>query len=583
MAARGSSERSLTGAIAAVRDHSARAGGRLADALLGLEPSDIRSVAERELATPMPDGVTLLGDLYRPADIEGPMPVVLIRLPYGKAGPFGNLFGALFARHGFQVFIQATRGTFGSGGQFRPFTTEHEDGIATVAWLREQAWCDGRVAMTGGSYFGHTQWAIAPYVEPPLVCISPHITAARISAAFYDNDAPELQNALGWSAQIGTQERRSAPALLATTPVRKVRIARAMRRLPLQAADVAVAGAPVAFWRDFVEHAARGDGFWSVSDHSGANLTRMPSTNMVTGWWDLFVREQLADYTALRAAGVEARLLVGPWQHGEPGEFKAMIRSDLAWLRHHLQGGPAPLGASVRVSLQPTDTWLEFPTWPPPGALSHLEYLHATGSLGAVAPTEARASSRFTYDPADPTPSVGGPLLSPPGKQADNDVVERRDDVQLFTGEPLAADLDVVGPVRARIHVRTEHPWADLFVRLCDVDEKQVSRNVVDGIRRLDPGSVPAHDVTVGPDGVLAVDLELFPTAYRFRAGHRLRVQVAGGAFPRYARNLGTGDPFGAGTTMRTNTFEILHDAEHPSRLELSVLSELTTGTRRSG
>lgn len=561
-------------AVARLRDSSRRGGARLLDELLGLEPSEVGYTVERDLAVPMPDGVSLVGDHYRPAGAEGPLPVVLLRLPYGKRGLMGA-FGTVYSRHGFQVFLQATRGTFGSGGQFRPFTTEHEDGLATIAWLREQPWCDGRVAMTGASYFGHTQWAVAPYVDPPLECVAPHITAARISAAFYDNGVPQLQNALEWSAEIGRQETRGAVSSRATAPIRKAKTRRAARRLPLQAVDVAVAGAPVVFWRDFVDHADAGDEFWSVSDHSGADLGRMPPTSMVTGWWDLFVREQLADYSALRAAGVAARIVVGPWQHAELGEVKQIVQTDLVWLRHHLAGGPAPSGAPVRVNLLPTETWLEFETWPPPDAQPRVEFLCAGGTLTGVAPTGADVSigsSRFTYDPADPTPSVGGPLLTPPGKQEDNDVVERRADVLLFTGEPLEQDLDVVGPVRARIHLRIEHPQADLFVRLCDVDDKQVSRNVVDGIRRISPDLLPADDVTVGPDGVLTVDLALFPTAYRFKAGHRLRIQVTGGAFPRYARSLGTTEPFGSATAMRANTFEVLHDAQFPSHVELSVL-----------
>lgn len=545
----------------------------MVDAFFGLERGTHRSVVVRDLATPMPDGVNLMGDLYRPADVEGPLPVVLIRLPYGRNGPFKVLFGSLYARHGFQVFIQAIRGTFGSGGQFRPFTTEHEDGLATVEWVRDQSWCDGRVAMAGASYFGHTQWAVAPYVDPPLECVSPHITAARIGAAFYDNGVPQLQNALQWSAQVGRQEWMSFSVQMATTSAYVSRARRAMQRLPVQALDVAVAGAPVAFWRDFVAHAGPGDHFWSGSDHSGADLSRMPPTSMVTGWWDPFVREQLADYSALRAAGVPARLVVGPWLHGDRDEFTTMLRTDLAWLGSHLNGEPTPSGPPVRINLQPTDTWLELETWPPPCAQSHFEYLGGSGSLAGLPPTDPVPPSRFTYDPADPTPSVGGPILTPPSKQQNNAALEGRGDVLVFTGEPLAADLDVVGRVRARIHLRAEHPYADLLVRVCDVDERQVSRNVVDGIRRLDPATVPAPDATIGPDGVLAVDLELFPTAYRFRAGHRLRVQVAGGAFPRYARNLGTGEPFGTGTAMRTNTVEILHDTQHPSHVELSVLA----------
>jgi len=481
--------------------------GLAADTALGLPLRAGRYDIEPDVAVPMPDGVSLLGNLYRPAGRRGPLPVVLVRLPYGRSGMPGQLFAAPLARRGFQVFLQATRGTFGSGGHFRPFTTEREDGLATVAWLREQPWCDGRVAMTGLSYFGHTQWAVAPYVDPPL-----------------------------------------------------------------QAVDVAVAGAPVPFWRDFVAHSGPGDDFWSVADHGRADFHRMPPVNMVTGWWDVFAAGQLADYSALRAAGVPARIVVGPWLHGEAGELRAIARSDVEFLRHTLSNGPAPSGAPVRVFLQQADTWLEFDHWPPPHAQQLVQHVRAGGALSVDAEDGDVAPSRFTYDPADPTPTVGGPLLQRPGKQADNRSVEDRADVLVFTGPPLPSDLDVVGQVRARVHVRSELEHADVFVRLCDVDPTGASRNVVDGIRRLDPRTVPADDVEVCDDGVLAVDVELYPTAYRVRAGHRLRLQVSGGAFPRYARSLGTAEPFGTATEGRSCRFEVHHDAAHPSRLVLPVV-----------
>jgi hypothetical protein len=548
-----------------------RLGGLLADAALGLPLRAVPYTVARDVAVPMPDGVTLLGDHYRPSGAAGPLPVVLVRLPYGRAGVFAHAFAAPYARRGLQVFVQSTRGTFGSGGHFRPFTTEHEDGLATLAWVREQPWCDGRVAMTGGSYFGHTQWAVAPYADPPLVAVSPHITGARITTAFYVSGTPGLENALRWSLAIGRQEAGGVPAPL-LRPLLRRRVERALRMLPLQAADTAAVGAPVAFWRDFTAHAAPGDPFWAVADHDGADLARMPPANVVTGWWDLFAAAQLADAVRLQAAGVPLRLTVGPWLHGEPGEVREVLRTDAAWLGHHLQGGPAPSGAPVRLYLQQAGTWLESPTWPPPGTTTVHWHLHAGGTLGEEPGTGGEPSS-FTYDPADPTPGVGGPLLERPGGQADNRAVEARDDVLVLTGPVLPRDVDVVGHVRARVHVRPELGHADLFVRLCDVGADGVSRNVVDGIRRLDPRSVPADDVTVGPDGVLAVDVELFPTAYRFRAGHRLRLQVAGGAFPRFARNLGTGEPFATATTGRPCRFEVFHDAAHPSRLELPVLS----------
>ncbi len=190
----------------------ARLAGLAVDRAMGLSGPGVPVVVRRDVGVPMPDGVVLLGDHYWPAREVGALPVVLIRSPYGRAGLAGSVFAAPLARRGFQVFIQSVRGTFGSGGQFRPFLHERDDGLATVAWLREQPWCDGRVAMTGGSYLGHTQWAIAPYADPPLESVSLNITAARITSAFYEHGAPGLKNALNWTGQIGRQERCRAAA-----------------------------------------------------------------------------------------------------------------------------------------------------------------------------------------------------------------------------------------------------------------------------------------------------------------------------------------------------------------------------------
>jgi putative CocE/NonD family hydrolase len=543
--------------------------GAVADRALGLPSEAVPYVVRPDVAVPMPDGVTLLADLYRPAADDRPLPVVLIRSPYGRAGLAGALFAAPLARRGFQVFIQSTRGTFGSGGQFRPFTCEREDGLATLAWLRGQPWCDGRVSMTGGSYLGHTQWAVAPYADPPLQSVALNITAAKMTAAFYHNGVPSIQNALNWTGLIGRQERGGL--LSVVNPLQLARAKRAMWKVPLQAADVDVAGAPVAFWRDYVGHAAPGDEFWAGADHDGADLTRLPPVSMVTGWWDLFLPGQLRDYTAIRAAGVTARITIGPWLHGEPGEMKAIAQNDITWLDHHLNGGRPPSGAAVRAFLQNAGTWLEFADWPPPDTVATAYYLRPSGRLSRDTEPGRALPAVFVYDPSDPTPSVGGPLLQPPGKQVDNAAVEARPDVLTYTTEPFPVSQDLVGPVSARIFVRTSREHADLFVRVCDVDAKGISRNVVDGIRRLCRETVTAPGVPAD-DGILAVDIELFPTAYRIRPGHRIRVQISGGAFPRFARNLGTGEPFGTATRARRCRFEIHHDSRHPARVLLPIL-----------
>ena len=548
-----------------------RVTGRAVDLMLGLPGPAAGYVLRRDVPVPMPDGVTLLADHYQPAGATGPLPVVLVRSPYGRAGIAALISAVPLARRGFQVVLQSTRGTFGSGGLFRPFTTERADGLATVAWLREQPWCDGRVATAGLSYLGHTQWAVAPYADPPLACAAMNVTAAKITSVFYQYGAPGLQNALSWTGQVGRQERISMLAAM-PGPVQLGRVRRALRKVPLQAADVDVAGAPVPFWRDFTGHAAPGDGFWAEADHHQADLSRLPPVSMVTGWWDLFAMEQLRDYAAIRAAGVTARITVGPWLHGEPAELKAMIQQDAAWLDQHLNGGPAPAGPPVRLYLMPAGRWLEFESWPPPQSEPADFYLRAGGRLGRDAEPGRAAAGTFVYDPSDPTPTAGGPLLQPPGKQARNNAIEARPDVLTYTSDPLVAGTDVVGPVAATIFARTSRQHADVFVRVCDVAPDGVSRNVVDGIRRLDPRTVPGPGVSAGEDGVLAAEVELFPTAYRVPAGHRIRVQVSGGAFPRFARNFGTGEPLGSAARGARCRFEIFHDADHPSRVRLPLL-----------
>jgi putative CocE/NonD family hydrolase len=425
--------------------------------------------------------------------------------------------------------------------------------------------------MTGASYLGHTQWAVAPYADPPLRSVSLNITAAKFSAAFYQHGAPNLKNVLNWVGLIGRQERGLHGVIPSPRQMAKMR--RALQKVPLQAADVDVAGAPVMFWRDFVQHAAPGDEFWAGADHDHADLTRLPAVSMVTGWWDMFVPLQLRDFAAIRAAGGTAHLIVGPWLHGEPGGIKAIIRQDINWLRHHLNGGSPPPGPPIRVFLQKAERWLEFDQWPPPATVATAYYLRAEGGLSPWRPEPGDSPpDTFVYDPADPTPSAGGPVLQPPGKQVDNRAIEARPDVLTYTTAPLPADQDLVGPVSARIFVRTGREHADVFVRVCDVDEKGVSRNIVDGIRRLSPQTVPADDVQIGDDQILAVAVELYPTAYRVQAGHRIRVQVSGGAFPRFARNFGTPEPFGTATKAVRCRFEIYHDARHPAHVLLPVL-----------
>lgn len=535
---------------------------RLVDRRLGFG-ADEPYVRERDLRVPLSDGVVLLADLYRAPGPLRPRPTVLMRTPYGRDG-LGSIIGSLLARRGFQVLVQSTRGTFGSGGQFRPFLHESSDGLDTLAWVRGQDWCDGRVSMVGPSYVGHTQWAVAPYADPGLCSMNADITASEFTSTFYPGGAPGLLNLATWVNQIGRQERIGAVTGFLATPVFSRRKRRAVTSQPLQAADVALTGAPVVFWRDFVEHAEQPREFWAPAEHDGFDAAAMPPVCMVTGWWDLFLDRQLVDFTALQRGGATARITIGPWSHGDRGSLSTIAHEMVHWLGVHLHGGEHDGRAPVRVYVQHADRWTDLPCWPPPEAPPTEWYLDAGGGLGPDRPAGTAPPSRFVYDPADPTPTVGGPMLQPPSKQLDNRTVEARDDVRVWTGPPLESDLDLLGPVSAVVYVRTGTGIGDVFVRLCDVGPDGASMNITDAMHRL----VPDREATA-PDGTTVVRMTLSPTGYRVRAGHRLRVQVAGAAFPRFARNPGTGERTATAVDGERISYEILHDSEHPSHVVL--------------
>jgi putative CocE/NonD family hydrolase len=202
--------------------------------------------------------------------------------------------------------------------------------------------------------------------------------------------------------------------------------------------------------------------------------------------------------------------------------------------------------------------------WPPP-ARSVRWHLHPGGVLHPRAPL-ASPPDRYRYDPSDPTPSVGGTLLARSGGPRDNRALERRSDVLVFSSSALVRDLEVVGPITAELHVRSTLEHTDFFVRLCDVEPSGKSLNLCDGLVRVTPASWRRGDAGIG-----VVQVALWPAAHVFRRGHRLRVQVSSGAHPRFARNLGGGEPLASAVAMHSADQEVWHDPDHPSAIVLPV------------
>jgi putative CocE/NonD family hydrolase len=279
----------------------------------------------------------------------------------------------------------------------------------------------------------------------------------------------------------------------------------------------------------------------------------------IAGWYDIFLPGQLRDYQALRSAGHLARLTVGPWSHTSRDASIASVQETLQFGLALARGEVPPQRAPVRLFVMGEEAWHDFESWPPSGYAPQRFYLQPGNAL-ATRPAGESAADRYRYDPAHPTPAIGGARLLSGAGRADNRALEARADVLTFTTDRLDQDVEVIGDVRAEIWCRSSLPWADVFVRLCDVDAEGRSYNVCDGLTSLS-----------GADRVSCASVRLWPTAHRFKRGHRIRIQVSSGAFPRYARNPGTGEPHTTATSLRAADQEVFHDPAHPSAVILPV------------
>jgi hypothetical protein len=523
-------------------------------------------VCEPDLRVTMDDGAVLLADRWvARATRDQPQPTVLVRSPYGRKQAVALVFARLLAERGLQVAIQSTRGTFGSEGEFSPFD-ERPDGLATLRWLREQPWHTGRIGMLGPSYLGLVQWAVAPEAGPDLAALAIQISASQFHGQTWAGGGLSLETAASWLVLVAEQEHRLAP--LAILQALR-RLPSVFSELPLGSIDELATGAPVAWWREAFASPGREDAFWVARDFAAGVGKVTAPVQLIGGWNDIVLPWMLEDFTALGAAGREVQLLIGPWSHIAPGALTAGIREGLAWLRAHLLDDdrlldPAPVRIFV-TGERAGGGWRALPAWPPPGTGARRLWLGDGGRLLEHEPAEeSEHGDRYRYDPSQPTPSLGGPVLLTREPVTDNRPLEAREDVLTYTTEPLPSVLEAIGPVRVELHLRTSTPHFDVFARVCDVDPEGVSLNVCDALTRVAPGRLDPSE-----DGSWPVAFDLWPMGHRFAAGHRIRLQVSSGAHPRYARNPGTGEDPVTATTLLPVDVEVLHDVHHPSALVL--------------
>ena len=543
---------------------------------------------------PMRDGVELSIDIYFPAKGDGPFPVVLARTPYDNMSDTLIDGAIFFAQNGYVFAAQDCRGRNDSDGRFSPWIQEYEDGYDTLEWLGSQAWCDGNVGMHGGSYLGGVQWMAAVMDSPYLKAIAPQVIGDDLhDSLHYQGGAFTLHFNATWSFRMGGRTWQL---------IDRLNWKRIFPVLPLRAIPE-FGGKDVYFFGDWLDHPDY-DGYWkSPAIKEQYENVKIPVLQ-IGGWYDIFAGGTMNNFVGMRQRGGSEvarnhqRVVMGPWHHhtntetfaGETDFGNASVLDvkeiALRWYDHWLKGmdNGVERDPPLRIYTMGTDEWRDEHEWP----LARTEftpwYFHSDGSANSLlgdgtlstGPPTDEPGDGFVYNPAFPTPTVGGATCCTPEivdwGSFDQRPVEYRNDVLVYTSEPLEADLEVTGPVVVKLFAATDGRDTDFTARLVDVHPDGYARNLCDGIIRGRYRETLERQELLEPGEVYEFTIDLWVTSNVFRKGHRIRVDISSSNFPRFDRNLNTGNPTADDTEVRVARQRVYHDTTRPSHILLPVI-----------
>ena len=556
----------------------------------------------------MPDGTRLSASLYLPQAAKGPLPTVLVRLPYHRLRYSEGYNSALFfARNGYAALVQDLRGTGDSKGEFLPWRDVAGDGVATLDWIARQPWSTGKVGTFGCSALGETQFVLATKDHPAHAAMIPSGAGGAVGSAagrysyfgLFEGGVFQLASGFGWFAESGTRQ----PGAPAAGPFAHAQV---LRQLPVSGLVQGVRAAPNGY-DDFLG-TPLGDPRWEAWGYlSDLDHTDVPAL-VINTWGDQTVGDALAlaQMWRLRGAAPTQKVVIGPGQHcnhEESGTFtdrfgELPIRNAsrpwkewyLRWFDHWLRGRPDTFAdlQAYNYFMLVEDRWYGADQWPPAKARIERWFLGSGGSANSrrgdgtlgTAAESAGGFDTFRYDPADPVPSRGGPVCctgdpnDQPGPAEQSDV-ESRDDVLVYTSAALDADLRIAGPLRAHLTVSSDAPDTDLVLRLVHVWPDGRSTGIQEGALRLRYRDGFLKPKFMEPGQRYQVVVDMRSIAYMVPQGHRLRLDVTSSSFPRLERNLNTGAPNNADETRIAVALNRLHHAPGAmSYVELPVLAQ---------
>ena len=598
--------------------------------VLPLAGGGVQLAAQRTVTTsvmvPMRDGVRLATNVVLPAKdgvaLPGPFPAILSRTPYGRGG------GHFFAARGYAFVSQDVRGRGDSEGTFYIYVNEGEDGYDAVKWLAEQPWCDGNIGTYGGSYLSATQHALAALNPPNLKAMFATVgTANYIRDGAGRGGAFALLHNLAYAlylAETGKEARKDA-RVAAAIEADALNIQQLFWESPFPPEESPFLPAPSynAWYADWWKHSTYGE-YWKQNGYNFEERYSGYADDVaiynIGGWYDIFKRGTLRNFTGLSHRKGPTKLLMGPWTHGLGGRVagdvdygdgaSVSIRLQaLAWfdrflkgvdngidreprVKYFVMGGTAP-AALVDGYLRSGGEWKTADDWPPPGNTELKLYLRGDGRLGREAPVD-RSTSEYRYDPSNPVPTLGGNIDSgarvvytgpprqviPAGYFAakDRTPLTERADILTFQTDPLERDIEATGPMSVTLWVSSTAVDTDFTAKLVDVypPSEQFPEgyavNIEDGILRMRFRESPEREEFMVPGEIYKVTIDLWATSNRFRQGHRIRLDISSSNFPMFDLNPNTGEPMGRHERVEAATNTVYHGPARPSSLNLTTL-----------
>jgi hypothetical protein len=549
-----------------------------------LSASPYKVIEEIDVRVPMRDGVRLSTNIYRP-DAPGKFPVLLMRSPYGNGGA-GNREAAYGVERGYAVVLQDTRGRFESEGIFDAMQPEKLDGYDTQEWIGKQSWFNGKIGTFGGSYVGFTQWMPAPLGSPYLVTMFPEVTFSDLHDVAYQNGAFFLDLFGPWSFEMTCPYNARIDSLMKQPD-------KILMHLPLIDQDKML-GWKIPFLRDWLLHPEH-DAYWDRTSTGDGYKNIKASVYAIGGWYDILLKGTIENYLKMTGQDIDPeirkkqRLMIGPWIHSmghrKVGELDFGETADLndnelmlRWFDSQLKGIDNGITEEppVKIFVMGENKWRFENEWPLARTSYREYYIHSAGNANSISgggrmdtrlPAKEN-SDKFIYDPVNPVRTIGG--MGP----YDQQTIEARNDVLVYSTPPLKEDIEITGPVNAIIYASSSARNTDFTAKLIDVYPDGKAMRICEGIIRADhrnPGEKPS---LIEPGIIYPFRIDLWATSNLFKKGHQIRVEISSSNFPRFDRNLNTGNYFATDTTVLKATQQIYHSSEYPSHLILPVISK---------